>query len=244
MIVENQRETFAKALQQAKTVGVLTGAGLSAESGVPTFQDPENGLWQNHNPEEVATYEGFEKDPDNVWQWYRTARQRISSVKPNQGHQVLARLSQRLPNLKLITQNIDGLHQTAGHEGVIEFHGNINENWCSRSGATVSVDNMSDQAPACPNCGHLVRPGVVWYGETINKDLIEQSFDIAKECDLFVTVGTSSMVSPAATLIYHALSENAQFAEINPQPTIFSHKASWTFRLGASQALRDIEKLV
>lgn len=195
---------------------MLTGAGASAESGVPTFRDAQQGLWAQHDPYQLATPEGFLDDPALVWRWYRWRRELVAKAAPNAGHVALARLAGRVPRLTLITQNVDGLHQRAGSRDVIEFHGNLFVDRCFVEG--VAVDGDTDaEVPTCPNCGAFVRPGVVWFGENIPSAALDASFAAAADCDVFLSVGTSSLVFPAAGLVDIAREADAMTVEVNPE---------------------------
>jgi len=210
-------------IQPSTRITVLTGAGVSAASGVPTFRGPD-GLWKNFRPESLATAEAFRRDPKLVWEWYDWRRQVLSTKKPNRAHEVLAAWSKRYPGFTLITQNVDGLHEQAGSKNVIRFHGSIWEvtcwNNCSSSprrwrDATVPFTKIP---PTCPHCGGLIRPGVVWFGEGIDPDVMRLSLE-ALDCDLFFTIGTSSLVYPAAGLIPEAKRRGAFTIEVNVEPT-------------------------
>lgn len=207
-----------EALCAARHVCVLTGAGASAESGVPTFRDAQSGLWARYDPLQLATPNAFEADPGLVWRWYEWRRDLVRQVEPNAGHIALARLSRLVPELTLVTQNVDGLHQRAGSEDVIEFHGNLFANRCFAEGTL--VEPVGDgQPPVCPGCGGLVRPGVVWFGEAIPPDALDRSAAAAADCDVFLSIGTSSQVYPAAALAESAREHGAFTIEINPEPT-------------------------
>jgi len=206
-----------EALRTAQHVCVLTGAGISAESGVPTFRDAQQGLWARYDPLELATPDAFERDPALVWRWYRWRRQLVTGAAPNAGHLAISRLESLIPQLTLVTQNVDGLHQRAGSHAVIEFHGNLFVSRCHDCGR--SVDDGGDELPRCPGCGGPARPGVVWFGEAIPADALDASFAAAADCDLFLSVGTSSLVYPAAGLVDHAREHDAVTVEINPNPT-------------------------
>lgn len=233
-------DNLRHAVQTADTVTVLTGAGLSADSGVPTFRDIQNGLWAHYRPEDLASPEAFERDPDAVWRWYRARRQQLEAVEPNAGHRALAELQWRLPDLRLITQNVDGLHQRAGHEGVIEFHGNLLGNRCHREGRVVQVDDATDTPPSCPHCGGPVRPDVVWFGEAIREEALTGATAAARHCDLFVAVGTSAVVQPAAGLADLAREHGARIAEINPEETALSVNIDLVVRARAADALPEL----
>lgn len=230
-------EALADALAAAHTVTVLTGSGLSADSGVPTFRDIQDGLWSQYRPEDLASPEAFEHDPATVWQWYRARRQELTRVEPNAGHQALAGLERRLPDLRLITQNVDGLHQRAGHRGVVEFHGSLLGNRCHREGRIVQVDDATDTPPACPHCGGPVRPDVVWFGEPIREEAIAAATTAARCCDLFIAVGTSAVVQPAAGLADLAREHGARIAEVNTGDTALSASVDFGIRARAADAL-------
>jgi NAD-dependent deacetylase len=208
-------------LAAARRPVVLSGAGTSAESGVPTFRDALDGLWSRYRPEELATPEAFRADPGLVWRWYRWRRDLVSQAAPNPGHLALAELARLQPGLRVITQNVDGLHQRAGSADVIELHGNLFVDLCSRSGDPVDAadDASSDQPPPCPGCGAPVRPGVVWFGELLPEAAFAEARELAAGCDVFFSVGTSSLVSPAADLAWLAANAGATLVEINPGST-------------------------
>lgn len=209
---------LSNALESARHVCILTGAGMSAESGVPTFRDAQTGLWAKYDPLELATPEAFEANPELVWDWYQYRRDLLRNVEPNAGHKAIAALAKLVPRLTLVTQNVDGLHARAGSRNVIEFHGNIFVNRCFRED-TVVEGLETPGLPFCSNCGAPLRPGVVWFGEAIPEAALEESFAAALDCDLFLSVGTSSTVYPAAGLVDIAREAGALVAEINPEPT-------------------------
>ncbi len=211
-------ESLIAALRDAQHVCVLTGAGISAESGIPTFREAQTGLWENYDPMDLATPDAFLRDPELVWRWYRWRRDLVAEAQPNPGHRALADLESLVPNLTLVTQNVDGLHARAGSSAVIEFHGNLFETRCFVEECVVEV-SADEGVPRCPACGGHVRPGVVWFGEAIPPQALEQSFAAAQDCDVFLSVGTSSLVYPAAGLAELAKTRGAVVAEINPNPT-------------------------
>ncbi|MDH3547489.1 MAG: NAD-dependent deacylase [Gammaproteobacteria bacterium] len=227
------------ALRDARHVCVLTGAGISAESGVPTFRDAQTGLWEQYDPQDLATPDAFVRDPALIWRWYRWRRELVLRAEPNAGHLALARLESRLQRLTLVTQNVDGLHQRAGSRQVIEFHGNIFADRCFVEGCTVTVESDAD-VPTCPGCGGHVRPGVVWFGETIPDTALNAAFGAAAECDLFLSIGTSSLVYPAAGLAEIARDAAAIVAEINPQPTDLARSADFAIAAKAGAALPEL----
>ncbi len=219
-------DALVDALRQASHVCVLTGAGVSAESGVPTFRDAQQGLWAEYDPLKLATPEGFADDPSLVWKWYAWRRELIADVAPNPGHVAIATLENLVPRVSLVTQNVDGLHQRAGSRNVIEFHGNIFVNRCFRDGHRVDA-SLGGEPPACPDCGGPVRPGVVWFGEMIPDAARDASFEAAAACDAFLSVGTSSTVQPAAGLIEIAAGSGATTVEINPEPTAYAGRVDF-----------------
>jgi NAD-dependent deacetylase len=206
-------------LRGARTVVVLTGAGVSAESGIPTFRGPD-GLWQQYKPEELATPEAFRRDPRLVWQWYDWRRQKIAQASPNPAHDALAQMERLVPEFVLITQNIDGLHQAAGSRHLIELHGCIWRVRCLAEG-TIRENRevpLRTVSPHC-GCGSLLRPDVVWFGEPLPVGAQALAFAAAESADVFLTVGTSALVHPAASLPLIAKNHGAFVAEINPSPT-------------------------
>lgn len=198
---------------------VLTGAGISAESGVPTFRG-EDGLWKKFKPEELATVDAFMSNPQLVWEWYQFRRKIIEKIEPNPAHYALAEFQKLFKNFTLITQNVDGLHQRAGSTDVVELHGNIAKNKCIHCGKR--YDDLSqagpDIPPRCP-CGGNIRPDVVWFGEALPKDALDIAFQNSSNCDLFFSIGTSAVVHPAASLPLLAKRGGAYVVEINISPT-------------------------
>ena len=228
-----------QAIAAAGRIAVLTGAGISAESGIPTFRDALTGLWSRFRPEQLATPEAFLADPKLVWDWYTWRRERVADVQPNAGHRALARL-QCLKPLTLITQNVDGLHGRAGSEDVIELHGNIGRVKCFDRGHPAQRWDAGDTVPRCAECGSLLRPDVVWFGEALPAAAIEDATVAAAACDLFLCVGTSSVVEPAASLPVLAKRSGAFLIEVNPQPTPLSELADIALRGPAGVVLPRI----
>ena len=219
------------ALRDARRVCVLTGAGVSAESGVPTFREAQTGLWAKYDPMALATPEAFDNDPQLVWRWYRWRRDLVARAEPNAGHYALASLAERLPELTLVTQNVDGLHQRAGSRDVIEFHGSLFADVCSARRCHFDPAAVRDaELPACPTCGALLRPGVVWFGEAIPERANAAAFEAAAACDVFFSIGTSSLVYPAAGLISVARDNGALSVEINPNETPASASVDLSIR--------------
>ena len=218
---------------------MLTGAGISAESGIPTFRDALTGLWAKFSPEELATPEAFERDPEMVWSWYEWRRQLIREAQPNAGHLALAELARRVPGFTLVTQNVDGLHQRAGSREVLEYHGNILRDRCTveQIVAQRSEDTRRAGLPRCAACGGLLRPDVVWFGEAIPAGPLTLAAAAAEECDVFLSVGTSSLVYPAAGLAEVALRRRATVIEINPNETDLSPHAELVLRGPSGEVL-------
>jgi NAD-dependent deacetylase len=210
-------EPLLAALRDARHVCILTGAGVSAESGVPTFREPQDGLWAQYDPLQLATPEGFLDNPELVWRWYRWRRELVSKAQPNAAHTGLVELARIVPSLTLVTQNVDNLHQRAGSEQAIEFHGNLFINRCFDCDLEAGSDANED-VPRCSACGGKLRPGVVWFGEAIPEAAMQRSFAAASDCDVFMAIGTSSLVQPAAGLADIAKGSGALTVEINPDP--------------------------
>ena len=220
-------EQAAAALRKAQHVCVLTGAGISAESGIPTFRDALTGLWANFRAEDLATPEAFERDPKFVWDWYEFRRELIRKAEPNPGHFALAELAGRVPRFTLVTQNVDGLHQRAGSKAVLEYHGNILRDRCCVE--QVIADRSEDSRhglPRCAACGGLLRPDVVWFGEAIPRGPMLAAAEAAESCDVFLSIGTSSLVYPAAGLAESALRAGATVIEVNPNRTDLSRNVN------------------
>lgn len=225
-------------LRHADRVVVLTGAGISAESGIPTFRDAQTGLWARYALEELATPQAFQRQPQLVWEWYAWRRALCADKQPNPGHLALARLAQHIPQLQLITQNVDGLHQKAGSPQVMELHGNLNRFKCfEQQHPVTSWAETGPMPPRCPRCGGQVRPDVVWFGETLPQAALAQATAAAQRCDLFLSVGTSALVYPAAWLPQLAHQAGAWVVEINPNPTPLTAWADVTLAGPAGQVL-------
>jgi NAD-dependent deacetylase len=214
-------------LRSSSHTVVLTGSGISAESGVPTFREAQAGLWGRFDPQELATPEAFERDPGLVWDWYAWRRKLVAQAAPNPGHLAIAEMQDLFQNLTLVTQNVDGLHQSAGSRDVIELHGNIRRTRCSVEGDEVEDYEESGSPPVCPSCGAPLRPDVVWFGEMLPSGALETASEAARGADLFLSVGTSSLVYPAAALPYEALESGATIVEINPSETPLTSHADY-----------------
>jgi NAD-dependent deacetylase len=228
------------ALRNAERVVALTGSGISAESGVPTFREARLGLWARYDPLQLATPEAFERDPRLVWEWYEWRRKLVSEAEPNPGHRALAELEDRVPNFTLVTQNVDGLHQEAGSENTIELHGNIRRTRCSAEGLSVEPEETGVVPPICWNCGAPLRPDVVWFGEMLPSAALDAASEAARACDVFLSIGTSSLVYPAAALPHEALENDAILVEVNPGETPLTPHADHALRGGAGQVLPEL----
>lgn len=206
-------------LRHAKRIAVLTGAGISAESGIPTFRGA-GGLWKQFRAEDLATPEAFRRDPRMCWEWYDWRRGIIAGVKPNPGHYALVELERRQSAFTLITQNVDGLHAGAGSESMLEVHGSIWNLRCTECG-NYWTDRSVPLAllPRCAACGGLARPGVVWFGENLDPKIWAAAENAVSACDLLLVVGTSALVYPAAGLAPLARSRHAKIVEVNLEPT-------------------------
>ena len=204
---------------------------------MPTFREAQIGLWERFDPRELATPEAFERDPGLVWDWYAWRRKLVGQAAPNQGHLALAGMQDVAQNLTLVTQNVDGLHQRAGSRDVIELHGNILRTRCSVEGVEVDEYEESGSLPACPSCGAPLRPDVVWFGEMLPPAALDAASEAARGADLFLSVGTSSLVYPAAALPYEALESGATLVEINPGETPLTPHADYVLRGPAGDVL-------
>ncbi len=215
-------------LTTVQWMAALTGAGASQESGLRTFRDAQSGLWSQYKPEDLATPAAFQRDPKLVWDWYAWRRETLKGVRPNAGHIALARMAENLPGFILITQNVDGLHRLAGNQQVIELHGNIQRVRCMDGHGTFeSWVTGEDGIGRCPECGAYLRPDVVWFGEPLPRLEFEAAISAARSCDVFLSIGTSGIVQPAASLPYAARNRGAKIIEINLEPTPLTHKADY-----------------
>ncbi|HXK17482.1 MAG TPA: NAD-dependent deacylase [Polyangiaceae bacterium] len=228
-------------LRSARRVVALTGAGISAESGVPTFRDAQTGLWAKYRAEELATPEAFLANPRLVWDWYAWRRQLTGQAKPNPGHSVLARFQELFSDFTLITQNVDGLHERAGSRNILELHGNIDTTLCFDEGTPVSeYEDDGVAPPRCPRCGGLLRPGVVWFGESLPRGVLERARLAAEACEVLLSVGTSSLVHPAAGLPLLAQERGALLLEVNPSSTPLTPYVDFALSGPAGQILPQL----
>ena len=227
-------EQLRQRLRRARRVAVLTGAGVSAESGIPTFRDAQTGLWAKFDPMTLASPEGFRNDPGLVWGWYQWRRQLVAEAKPNAGHLALARLESQIEDFVVITQNVDGLHQLAGSSHVLELHGNIRRSICSETRKPIDDDWLAEQTGQPPPSPHhpqgLARPDVVWFGEMLDEAVLNAAFRAAAECDLMIVAGTAGAVQPAASLPLVARESGAKIVDINIEAGEIGKIADWSLR--------------
>jgi NAD-dependent deacetylase len=218
-------------IRAADHVLALTGAGISAESGIPTFRQAQTGLWAKYRPEELATPQAFQDNPAQVWEWYAWRRELIRQARPNQGHRTLAYMESRIANFSLITQNVDGLHQQAGSLKVIEFHGNIFRTKCSQEDRVVDARQDDHEIPPrCPHCQHFLRPDVVWFGESIPQKALSTALELVNTCQVFLSIGTSGLVEPAASLSFLARRQGSLLVEINLEQTPLTDVVDFSFQ--------------
>jgi len=227
-----------KTLRFARQVAVLTGAGISAESGLATFRDPMTGLWAKFRPEELATPEAFQRNPKLVWEWYQWRREQVEKAAPNPGHFALAQIESKVPKFSLITQNVDSLHQQTGSKNVVELHGNIRRTKCFEENIVVeSWPETEDVPPHCPRCGGLLRPDVVWFGENLPLEALYAAANASKNADLFFSIGTSGQVEPAASLPRLAQQNGATVVTINLEVTTTAFHKVYNFNGRAGEIL-------
>lgn len=232
-------------LKEAKSIVVLTGSGVSAESGVPTFRDGD-GLWNKFKPEELASMDAFLKNPELVWEWYKWRQNLIENVKPNSGHYALAQMEEYFNNnnqaFAIITQNVDGLHKLAGSKNIYELHGNIMRAKCTRCNYKTDSIEKSEKLPICLRCGNNLRPDVVWFGEQLPEEEIDKAFELSENSDVFLSIGTSALVYPAAMLPVHAIDEGSYSVEINPEKGPISYLFNQNIREKSGEILPEIYK--
>ena len=237
---ESPAETVREWLANAASVAALTGAGISAESGIPTFRGP-GGLWRTYRAEDLATPQAFARDPHLSWEWYDWRRAIIATAEPNAGHAALAELERRLPRFTLMTQNVDGLHDRAGSQRILKVHGDI---WTLR--CTACTREWRDARPSLPElppkceCGGMARPGVVWFGEGLPEDVWSAAVEAARAAEVLLVIGTSALVYPAAGLVQLAQSAGAKVVEINVAETPVSAMVDLSWRASATTALPQL----
>ncbi len=239
-----KHQNLVDRLTSANRVAILTGAGISAESGIPTFRD-EDGLWQKYDPQDLATMDSFLKKPDVVQEWYQHRRSILHDTKPNAGHKALVELESMYAEFTVITQNVDNLHQEAGSDSVIELHGNIQRNYCvdcERVASESTIEKLAEgKAPVrCPECDGLIRPDVVWFGEALPEGAFEDASKVSQRCDVFLSIGTSAMVFPAAQLPITAKDNGSYLAEINTEQSDLTPFVDASLRGKAGEILPEI----
>ncbi len=237
-------------LKKNDRIAVLTGAGISAESGLQTFREAQTGLWSQYRPEDLATPHAFARDPKLVWNWYTMRRKKVSAATPNSGHFALVEMERAIPDFTLITQNVDGYHRQAGSQNVLELHGNIQKVKCY-DGCGV-VDNWaeerdserSQEVPRCQKCGAYLRPDVVWFGEALPPDTLHAAHQATLACQAFFSIGTSGLVQPAASLAYTARQKGAVLVEINKDPTPLTPHVDFALHGKSGEILPKLVKAV
>jgi NAD-dependent protein deacetylase/lipoamidase len=234
--------SLIESLCGAKRIVALTGAGISAESGLSTFRDAQAGLWNKFKPEELATAEAFRRNPELVSNWYAWRREKALKAEPNAGHFALAEMEKCVPDFLLATQNVDGLHARAGSHKMVELHGNIHRFRCFDNDC--ATENFDLENGRCRSCGGNLRPDVVWFGEMLPPDGLEQAIKAAESCDVFFSIGTSSIVYPAADLWRHAKERGAIVIEINKDPTPLTPLADYSLPGKAGEILPALVQAV
>ena len=236
-VMATRYSRVATALERADRVLVLTGAGVSAASGIPTFRGAD-GLWRHYRAEELATLKAFHRHPALVWEWYQWRLNLVLKNAPNAAHTALARLGERFEEFWIVTQNVDGYHQQAGSQRLIELHGSLRRSRCIECGSRQATP-VTVTVPHC-ECGGMLRPDVVWFGETLPLVELQQAFELARKCKLFITAGTSSLVEPAASLLSIAATAGALTVEVNPTATVVSRQVDVVLQEEAAQAFPGI----
>lgn len=232
-------ELIANSLRDAKKIVFVTGAGISQESGIPTFRG-KDGLWRKYDAMQLATIDAFYKNPKLVWEWYQERRNNIFNAKPNPGHFAIANL-EKYKRIIVLTQNIDGLHQRAGSSDVLELHGSIIRLKCTKCDFKDEIrSRFHDLPPKCSKCNNILRPDVVWFGEALPQDVWSRAIIEANTCDVMVITGTSLVVSPANTLPIYAKQNNAILVEINPEQTTMSSDTDLSIRKTSAKALTSL----
>lgn len=235
-------ESVADKLQQAKKIVFVTGAGISQESGIPTFRG-NDGLWRKHDPMQLATIDAFYQNPKLVWEWYEDRRKNILAAKPNAGHVAIADLA-KYKQVWVLTQNIDGLHQRAGSKNVLELHGSIITIKCTACDFKDKITSGFSEVPPLCKCGNILRPDVVWFGEPLPQDIWGEAMKQASQCDVMVVAGTSLAVSPANLLPAYAKQNGALMIEVNPEETLMSHSMDLSIRATSAKTLPQIVSIV
>lgn len=236
-------EPVLSRIRAAGRVCVLTGAGVSAESGVPTFRGA-GGMWEKYDFSKLATPMGFREDPRLVWEWYQLRQREIKKASPNPAHETIAEMERCFDSFFVITQNIDGLHRRAGNKNIIELHGSIWRMRCTRDGTVTDVEAPVEEIPPLCHCGSLMRPDVVWFGEQLSQESLERSSEIARECEVMFVIGTSAVVYPAAALPALTKNSGGLVIEVNLEPTDITSYADASCFGPAGEVLPEIWKLI
>ena len=231
-------ESVKQVLKDSKKIVFVTGAGISQESGIPTFRG-KDGLWRNYDAMKLATIDAFYDDPKLVWEWYTERRENIFSANPNPGHATISEL-EKFCNVIVLTQNIDGLHQRAGSTNVLELHGSIVRIKCTVCNYIDTISDEFDKLPPLCKCGNILRPDVVWFGEALPQKVWENAIVHASTCDTMIIAGTSLVVSPANTLPIYAKQNNATLIEVNPEETVMSKEMDLSIRETSAIALPNL----
>jgi len=236
-----KKAKLKKILKNCKSIIVLTGAGVSAESGIPTFRG-RGGLWKEYNAQDLATPQAFSRNPELVWKFYDYRRQIIGKADPNHAHITLAEWEKNFPDFHIVTQNIDGLHQRADSKNILEIHGNIWEAKCLKENRIFLFDQnpVKEFPPLCPECKSLIRPNVVWFGENLPQNILNESFNIAERADLAFIIGTSSVVYPAAYIPHITKENGGKLVEINIEETPLTSKADLFFKGKAGEIMQEL----
>ncbi len=231
-------EAFENKLKNAQKIVFVTGAGISQESGIPTFRG-KDGYWRKHDPMKLATIDAFYEDPKLVWEWYEDRRKNILAAQPNPGHKAIAEL-EKYAKVVVLTQNIDGLHQRAGSKNVLELHGSIIRIKCTVCDFKDEITSMFDTLPPICKCGEMLRPDVVWFGEGLPQDVWGEAINHASSCDVMVIAGTSLVVSPANTLPMYARQNNSVLIEVNPEQTVMTSDMDLSLQTTSAKALPEL----
>lgn len=230
-----------KQWKQAKRIAVLTGAGISAESGIPTFRG-DGGLWRNYRAEDLATPQAFQRDPVLVWEWYEMRREVCQKAEPNPGHFAVVELESLYPDFRLFTQNVDGLHKRAGSQSIVELHGNIFTGRCTKCGCIHPLDEvpLPQLPPPCPECGSMARPHIVWFGESYDERILGEAVAYLRSVDLIFVIGTSGQVTVPVYLAQEAIRAGAYSVEINPAESTLSESVDLSLRGKSGEILPGI----
>lgn len=244
MVDQAAIEQAADYIRNSKKLVIFTGAGASKESGIPTFREAQEGVWEKFDPEDLGTPQGFQKDPQRVWDWFAFRREMATKAQPNAGHIALAEIEKRVPSAVTITQNVDDLHERAGSKNVLHLHGSLFRHKCfddcQGKPTLVDLDSLEDKdasPPKCPHCAAYVRPDVVWFREMLPEDILQAAYDWSDTCDLMMVVGTTGLVTPAARLPYMAKQSGAKIIEVNPAYSMITRYADIKLEAGAGEVL-------